>query len=417
MTTDTKLGFIGLSTERGWAKTAHLPALHGIDHNLYAYKITGIANTSIDSSESSKEEHCLKEAETFKSVDELAKSDHVDTVVVTVRVPEHYDIIATALELKKDVISEWPLANGAKEAELLAKLAKSNDVKTGVVLQARKSPVIIKAKELVESGAIGRIISSNMIARTSNWGQFFERNEKEEYALSDENGANLLTIVGGHNLDALAYVLGEFEFLNAILKNQFEEVEIIETQELKKTEIQVKTDVKEKTDSQKKKDTPDQVLVQGVLKSGAVASVHIRGEQLSDISREESFKWEIHGSKGDIVIKAVPGFYGSVIQKAQNGLSQMNKLSIKVSQLDDQGNSKGIQDYSLNYNPVVDNVKMFYESYAKTEKGKHVVPQLDKVEGFTTFEDAVIRHREIEAIVKASQTGSRQYYNADTSNL
>lgn len=411
MTADTKLGFVGLNNERGWAKTAHLPALQSLEHNLY--KITGITNTSIDSSKASKEEHELKEAEAYKTVDELASSKNVDAVVVTVRVPEHYDIIETALEQKKDAISEWPLGNGLKEAEQLAKLAKSNGVKTGVVLQARKSPSILKAKELVESGAIGDIISSNMIARTSNWGQFFEKNEKQEYLLSDENGANLLTIVGGHNLDAFAYVLGEFDFLNAILKNQFSEVEVIETQELKKTEIQVKTDVKSKTDSHKKKDTPDQILVQGVLKSGATASIHIRGEQLTDISREESFKWEIHGSKGDIIIKAVPGFFGSVVQQAQNGFSQLNKLSIKMSQLDESGNSRGIQDFTLDYNPVVDNLKKFYEAFAKEEKGKYVSPQLGKTEGFTTFEDAVIRHRELEAIVKASQTGSRQSYDTE----
>jgi predicted dehydrogenase len=61
------------------------------------------------------------------------------------------------------------LGSGLAEAEQLVALANEKGVKTGAVLQARKSPTLIKAKELVDSGSIGRIMSTNFKGHHQNW--------------------------------------------------------------------------------------------------------------------------------------------------------------------------------------------------------------------------------------------------------
>ena len=60
------------------------------------------------------------------------------------QVPLHKQLAIPALKAKKDVFVEWPLANGLQEAEELAALAKKQDVKTVVGLQARLAPSILK---------------------------------------------------------------------------------------------------------------------------------------------------------------------------------------------------------------------------------------------------------------------------------
>ena len=45
-------------------------------------------------------------------------------VVVSVKVPHHYDLIKPALEAGKDVFVEWPLAANLAQAEELTQLAK-----------------------------------------------------------------------------------------------------------------------------------------------------------------------------------------------------------------------------------------------------------------------------------------------------
>jgi predicted dehydrogenase len=89
-----------------------------------------------------------------------------------------------------------------------------------------------------------------------------------------------MTIPGGHSIDALCFCLGEFKELSSIVANQRQRVKIVETGET----IQMTS--------------PDQVLVSGVLQSGAVASVHLKGGTTSGTD----FLFEIHGTEGDLAI-------------------------------------------------------------------------------------------------------------------
>jgi predicted dehydrogenase len=380
------LGFVGLSAGYSWAGTAHLPGLRLIKDS--PYKIAGVVNSSVESAKKSVEKNNLDGAQIYSSVESLSQSKNIDVVVVSVKVPEHYKLVSGALEGGKDVICEWPLGNGLAEAEQLVQLANKKGVKAGIVLQARKSPIILKAKELIESDAIGRIISTNFKGHEKTFGQFFPASYSD-YLLYKKNGASMLTIPCGHDLDALAFVLGEFEWLNGYVSSQFSDVDLVKTSDDSKIE---------KTGITIRKDIADQVLIQGKLLSGATASVHIRGQQNSDLTREEGLRWEIHGSQGDIVITST------------SCLAELSKLSIHMSQLDENGNSTATVDLSEEHDPVVDNLKTYYESYAKKETGVHVPPQFQNSEGFPTFEDALIRHRQIQAIIDSSKSGSRKSY-------
>lgn len=155
----------------------------------------------------------------------------------------------------------------------------------------------------------------------------------------------------------------------------------------------------ERTGETIQRDIDDQLLVQGKLLSGAVASIRIWGQQTSNIApTEEVIRWEIHGTKGDIVITA------------NISSAQVSLLSIKLSQLDEDGNATGLVDLTQPYNSFSGNLKEHYESFSKKESGACVSPQLQNSEGFPTFEDALIRHRQIQAIVDSSESGSRKPY-------
>jgi predicted dehydrogenase len=82
-------------------------------------------------------------------------------------VPEHYKLIRPAIEAGKDIFSEWPLARNLPEAEELVRMAKEKDIKTVVGLQARQNPSILKAKEIVASGKLGKILGTTMYGHVS----------------------------------------------------------------------------------------------------------------------------------------------------------------------------------------------------------------------------------------------------------
>lgn len=88
-------------------------------------------------------------AHAFTDPRQLAESPDVDLVVISVPVPAHRELVTTALAAGKHVHCEWPLARPTGEAAALVGLAEDAGVHTSLGLQARFSPVIAHARQLV----------------------------------------------------------------------------------------------------------------------------------------------------------------------------------------------------------------------------------------------------------------------------
>ncbi|WP_437344782.1 Gfo/Idh/MocA family protein [Streptomyces tubercidicus] len=190
---------------------------------------------------------------TFSSAEELARSEEVDLVVVTVRVPQHLELIRPALEAGKMVFSEWPLGADLAQAEELADLAHRRGVLTAVGLQARSAPPLRYLRDLVAEGYVGRVLSTSMLGSGGYWGATYD--DSHAYLLDVTSGATLLSIPFGHSLDALAMVLGEFREVSAHMENQRRQVTHVTSGAVAA------------------KSAEDQIAVTGLLESGAVAAM------------------------------------------------------------------------------------------------------------------------------------------------
>src|SRR5258706_13841122 len=140
------------------------------------------------------------------------------------------------------------------------------------------APAFNRVRDLVSEGYVGDVLSCTMIITTAAWGAEFPLDWA--YMADRSNGNTLLTSPGGHAIDALCYCLGEFKELASVVANQRQRVKIVETGEM----IQMTS--------------PDQVLISGVLQSGAVASVHLKG----GTANGTGFLFEIHGTEGDLAV-------------------------------------------------------------------------------------------------------------------
>ena len=203
-----RVGIIGLSSKKGaWATLAHLPRLRSSPN----FQILALCNSSLDSSKAAIKAHDLPSStRAYGSPEELAADPDIDLVVVSTRVDTHYDLAKTALAAGKDVYVEWPLASNAAQARELVALAKDKGVKTIIGLQGRVEPSVLKAKEIVESGRLGRVHSVNVHAATGVW-QNNAANSRYDYFLDKKVGGNVLTIYGGHTLDTVLFVHGELK--------------------------------------------------------------------------------------------------------------------------------------------------------------------------------------------------------------
>src|SRR5260221_12605652 len=191
-----RVGIIGANPDRGWAAQAHIPALKVLSDD---FEITALSTSRRESADAASKVFGVPLA--FDNHDELVKSDAVDVVAVTVKVPYHLDLATAALSAGKAVYCEWPLGNGLHEAETLAALAKKKGVLAVAGLQARSAPSVAYVRDLIEQGYVGEVLSTPLIGSGMGCGPTGPPDNA--YLKDKKNAATMLSIAPGHTPDAL----------------------------------------------------------------------------------------------------------------------------------------------------------------------------------------------------------------------
>ena len=150
------LGVIGANTQKGWAPRSHLPAIVASPE----FELTAVCTTRQESAEESAKKYGARLA--FDDYHKMLDHPDIDAVAVVLRVPSHYEPTVAALNAGKHVYTEWPLGRTTAEAVEMADLARAKGVRTLVGLQARAAPGILYAKELVDTGYVGEVMSCHV---------------------------------------------------------------------------------------------------------------------------------------------------------------------------------------------------------------------------------------------------------------
>ncbi|PBK91565.1 NAD-binding Rossmann fold oxidoreductase [Armillaria gallica] len=292
-----RIGFIGLSGQ-GWASTMLAPPL--LEEPLSSqYQLTAVSTSNSASAEATAAKYASLLGTPVKpyhgSPEHIVSDPNVDLVAVSVKVTHHFENAMKVIDGGKDLFLEWPAGNGLKETSALASAAKEKGVRTIVGLQGRMDPVFKKVKAIIDSGEIGRILSTSLTARAfpgiRMWGPYVS-SATRIYGVNS-NGGTLLDIGGGHLLDMLTYILGPVASVSATLSNQHPVAEVVDENG-------------KPTGETIEQDAATQVAVSGVLTNGAVMSVHVRGgmETKADGKAGTPLLWIIDGEKGSIRIES-----------------------------------------------------------------------------------------------------------------
>jgi predicted dehydrogenase len=266
-TKPVRIGIVGATPQRGWAGMAHVPAIRAIP----ALTLQAVATRNETSARAAADAFGVPLW--FDRASAMIEHEDVDAVVIAVRAPDHFELAKQALMLGKPVYCEWPFTQNIEQARELADLAATRNVVTAVGLQGQFSPWLRQVRDIVSDGRLGRILSTSMIAYDElSLGTVDQGNA---YLLDVANGANPLTIHSGHYIDALCFALGELTTVSAMTSISRPQVVVRQT-----GETLIPT-------------SPDQIVVSGHLRDGAIASFHMRAG-----SGDPSFLWEIQGDDG-----------------------------------------------------------------------------------------------------------------------
>ena len=184
-----------------------------IDNLKYYYtrtdfdtKIHGVCTTSKEKSLAIAEKYGFAVATDCE--DDLINDPEIDVIDICTPNIYHYETLKKAIAAGKHVYCEKPLCVTAAEAYEIAELARNSGLICNIVFNNRFIAPIMRAKQLVDEGRLGRILSFSAeylhnsctdIQRPAGWKQN-----------SDICGGGVLFDLGSHAIDLIYLLCGEF---------------------------------------------------------------------------------------------------------------------------------------------------------------------------------------------------------------
>lgn len=168
----------------------------------FSARIVAVHTAHADSAQAAAQALSCRAAATLE---ELLCDPAVDVVDICTPNHTHFSVAKEALAAKKAIYMEKPLCVGAAQARELAALATQSGACTQVVFNNRYLSAVLRAKELIDAGRLGRLLSFHFAyrhqsavdpRRTPTW--------KQDAAC----GGGVLRDLGPHILDLCVYLCG-----------------------------------------------------------------------------------------------------------------------------------------------------------------------------------------------------------------
>ncbi len=140
-------------------------------------------------------------ARTHKDLNSLVNDPDVDAVYIALPNTMHYDAVLKAASAGKHILCEKPFAMSVEHALEMAKVCRDAGIVLRVAHQIRLDAAIVRAREIVQSGRLGRLVEISLerasaLGTRVSWRQDFSQ-------------SGVLFDVGVHLLDLIQYVSGQ----------------------------------------------------------------------------------------------------------------------------------------------------------------------------------------------------------------
>jgi predicted dehydrogenase len=146
------------------------------------------------------------------NLEEALQMHKPDAVIVANPTSMHMDVAIPAAEAGCHILLEKPVSHSLERLAILQNAAQKTAAKILVGFQFRYHPTINKARELIQSNAMGKILTAH-----AHWGEYLPQwhpweDYRQSYAArADLGGGVIVTLT--HPLDYLRYLLGDVKSL------------------------------------------------------------------------------------------------------------------------------------------------------------------------------------------------------------
>ena len=152
------------------------------------------------------------------SFDELIARDDIDVIDICTPNTLHTDMILKALLAEKHVLCEKPLCVTMEQAGRIAEAERQSGRICGMVFNNRFMAPMLRAKQLIEEGRLGRILSFR-VCYEHNSSTFADR--APGWKQTAKQGGGVLFDLGSHVIDLIRHLCGDFESVQGMSQIAF----------------------------------------------------------------------------------------------------------------------------------------------------------------------------------------------------
>lgn len=180
-------------------------------------RVVGLCTTSFERSANLCSQYQLGiPAHNFEEL--IARQD-IDVIDICTPNTLHTDMVLRALEAGKHVLCEKPLCVTMQEAALIAQAEQKSGRICGMVFNNRFMAPMLRAKQLIDEGRLGRILSFR-VSYEHNSSTFADR--APGWKQTAEYGGGVLFDLGSHVIDLIRYLCGDFESVQGLSQIAFD---------------------------------------------------------------------------------------------------------------------------------------------------------------------------------------------------
>ena len=282
-----RVGLVGASIGYGWGSGVHRRVIQ----HLPGFALTGVCTTREESARAAARE--FDAPLWFTDGVALAQHPDIDLVAICVKAPHHYSIAKAALSAGKHVYCEWPLSTDVEQSGELATLAAKHGVKAVIGLHLRGAAAMRQASALIANGHIGKVYGVSVSARV--FGPIMRS------MATRSGGTTLLSIYGGHLLDAVDYYFGGID--DIVMRGAIHLPPVDET------------------GAGVDRDAFDHLQFHGTLNAGALFNVDVAGVSIGAMGSA----WRIDGSEGALMLStrdpSLPAIESLVLHDVRSGIA------------------------------------------------------------------------------------------------
>ena len=164
-------------------------------------------------------------AKLFKSFESMLESEKPDLVLILTPSGLHYQHTKIAFNYNCNILCEKPITMLPSQAEELKRIAYEKGLMYGTAFQNRLNPAIVALEKAIKDDRFGKIITATIRLRWCRYQDYYEDGWHGTWS-QDGGVINQQAI---HHVDAINWLLGPIESVNATITNRLNDLEAEDT--------------------------------------------------------------------------------------------------------------------------------------------------------------------------------------------